>query len=78
MGRPVYPHELSDSDFSWLINNYRESHPQITVIESSCLPVVLIRDESVKTTEDVPVTPMPPPVDEDGDLDAADQSESEQ
>ena len=47
MGRPVYPHELVDPDFTWLITNYRENHPQSVPVESTCLPVVFI-------TEDLP------------------------
>jgi len=43
MGRPVYPHELEDPDFSWLLNSFRENNPECTVVESSCLPIVIIR-----------------------------------
>lgn len=42
MARPVYPHELSDPDFSWLLSSYRESHPELFVVESTCLPVTLV------------------------------------
>jgi hypothetical protein len=57
MGRPVYPHELNDSDFSWLINSFRENHPNYAVVESSCLPVVLIQEgtkKEVTTDDEVP------------------------
>ena len=42
MGRPVYPYELSDPDFSWLITTFRENHPSYQVVEEGCLPIVLI------------------------------------
>lgn len=45
MGRPVFPHELIDPDFTWLITNYRDSHPQSVSVESTCLPVVFIAEE---------------------------------
>jgi hypothetical protein len=44
MGRPVYPHELNDPDFSWLINSFRESNPNSTMVDISCLPLVLFRE----------------------------------
>ena len=47
MGRPVFPYELTDPDFSWLINNYQEAHPENTSFECGCLPVVfLVEPES--------------------------------
>ena len=46
MGRPVYPHELSDPDFSWLISNFQENNPEYSPIESSTLPVVFIKDDA--------------------------------
>ena len=42
MARPVYPHELSDPDFAWLLSSYREAHPELFVVESTCLPVTLV------------------------------------
>lgn len=44
MGRPVYPHELCDPDFSWLLTNFQESNPNYKPVERGCLPVVLICD----------------------------------
>ena len=41
MGRAIYPHELTDADFSWLISTYRENNPSAVMIESPCLPVAL-------------------------------------
>ena len=45
MGRPVFAYELDDPDFSWLINTFRESHPQFTYFEEHCLPLVFIADD---------------------------------
>ena len=65
MGRPIYPYELSDPDFSWLISNFLETNPEYTAIESTCLPVVFVSagdpaffDESL---------PYPPAVIEEDD-----------
>ena len=77
MGRPVYPHELADSDFSWLINSYRENNPQAVLIESSCLPLILIKDDSVRAFVDkAPERPKPPIVDE-ADTELVDQTDKE-
>lgn len=45
MGRPVFPHELIDPDFTWLVTNYRDNHPQSVSVESTCLPVVFITED---------------------------------
>ena len=42
MARPIYPHELSDPDFQWLINAYRESKGQVAVVDMSCLPLIMV------------------------------------
>ena len=42
MARPVYPHEMVDPDLQWLISTYREAHPEMFLVEVSCLPVTLI------------------------------------
>lgn len=42
MGRPVYPHEMCDPDFAWLVSNYREQNPDHVVVESTFLPIVLL------------------------------------
>ena len=44
MGRPVFPNELADPDFSWLISTFQENYPQYNCIESGSLPVVFIVD----------------------------------
>ena len=43
MARPVYPYELSDPDMSWLVNNFKENNPNYIAVESTCLPIVLIK-----------------------------------
>jgi hypothetical protein len=47
VARPVYSHELTDPDFSWLLSNYHESHPNYVLVESACLPLVLFRQEKI-------------------------------
>ncbi len=77
MGRPVYPHELSDSDFSWLINSYRENNPHAVLVESSCLPLVLIKGESIAQFSDEIPDGATPPIVDDSELDLIDRSEKE-
>lgn len=43
MGRPIYPYELGDQDFSWLITTYQESHPGYIMVDSIGVPLVLIK-----------------------------------
>ena len=50
MGRPVYPYELVDPDFCWLISNFQETFPEYRSVESPTLPVVFI---SFEPDEDV-------------------------
>lgn len=45
MARPVYTHELSDPDFSWLISSFRDNNPCFTLIEIVGLPLVFIQDK---------------------------------
>ena len=54
MARPIYPHELADADFSWLMNSFRENNPHCAVVESSCLPVILILCESRHDLDAIP------------------------
>ncbi len=51
MGRPVYPHELKDPDFSWLISNYLDRNPGWVVVDRTLLPVVLINTASESPAE---------------------------
>ena len=56
MGRPVYPYELGDPDFTWLISNFRENNPTFTPVENTCLPVVFI-GEATEGAEDPEFVP---------------------
>lgn len=44
MCRAIYPHELADPDFSWLINSFRENNPSYALVDVSNLPMVLIKE----------------------------------
>jgi hypothetical protein len=44
VARAVYPHELQDPDFAWLIDSFKENHPEYRLIDSSCLPVCFIKE----------------------------------
>ena len=44
MGRPVFPHELADPDFSWLISTFQENNPHYSCVECGSMPVVFIAD----------------------------------
>jgi hypothetical protein len=63
MGRPIYPYELGDPDFSWLISHFQENHPGYNVIENTCLPVVFIEHigEPVVGELSLPVLPAEEP-----------------
>jgi len=43
MGRPLYPYELGDPDFSWLLSSFQENNPGWIMIESTNLPVVMLQ-----------------------------------
>ena len=45
MGRPIYPHEVSDPDFAWLISNFQDSNPQYVLVELTSLPLVFVKDD---------------------------------
>ena len=47
MARAIYPYELSDPDFSWLINSFKENNPGYSLVEIGALPMVLIKDDVV-------------------------------
>lgn len=72
MARAVYPHEITDPDFQWLLNNYCESHPNAFKLDSGSLPVVIITGTEVQSDrsgafQQEQVLPLPPEVAEDGD-----------
>jgi hypothetical protein len=52
MGRPIYSHELSDPDFSWLITSFQENNPNYSCVDSSCLPIVFISLSLTKESTD--------------------------
>jgi hypothetical protein len=60
MGRPIYAHELTDPDFTWLISSFKESHPEYTMLESTLLPIVLINKEAATAVDQLrALIPMP-------------------
>jgi hypothetical protein len=74
MARPVYPYELDDPDFSWLISRFREEHPEYLLLDVVTLPLILIKVPEVTAPGFVPALPMPTGQEEsladleDGDL----------
>ena len=56
MGRPLYPYELGDPDFSWLLSSFQENNPGWIMVESTCLPVVLVPSTTA------PVAALPAPI----------------
>jgi hypothetical protein len=55
MGRPVFPYELADADFCWLVANYQDRNPDCISVETAALPVVFIKmlEEEVRKAEDL-------------------------
>lgn len=45
MARPIYSHEVLDADFQWLLQHYCEKNPAAFMIDSTCLPIVLVVGE---------------------------------
>lgn len=60
MARPVYPYELDDPDFSWLISRYREEHPEFVLLDMVTVPLVMIKIPEIMAPGFVPALPMPP------------------
>lgn len=56
MARPLYPHEIGDPDFFWLISSFRENNSKYVLIEVPNLPVVFIGEG--KPQEEELNTPM--------------------
>ena len=50
MGRAVYPYELTDPDFSWLIHNFQESCPDYVCVQDIGLPVTFVKAETKAET----------------------------
>lgn len=42
MARGIFPHEVTDPDFQWLIKNYCETRGPVAVVDSGCLPLVIV------------------------------------
>lgn len=55
MGRPIFPHEVSDPDFAWLISNFQDSNPQYVLVELTSLPLVFVRDDRSPETRQAEV-----------------------
>lgn len=50
MARGIFPHEVSDPDFQWLIKNYMEKSAPVAVVDAGCLPLVMVLlDESARS-----------------------------
>lgn len=60
MARPVYPYELDDPDFSWLISRYREEHPEFVTLDVVTLPLVMIKVPEIMAPGFTKALPMPP------------------
>lgn len=43
MCRAIFSYELGDPDFSWLLSTFQETHPNYFMVDSTCLPLVLIQ-----------------------------------
>lgn len=48
MARTVYPYELQDEDFTWLLNNYLEENPSSFTMQVQGCPVIILSDCSIK------------------------------
>lgn len=74
MARAVYPHEITDPDFQWLLNNYCESHPGAFKLDMGSLPVVILAgNETAAIPEAVfqPDEPLALPPDPKADIDSS-------
>jgi hypothetical protein len=49
VARAIFPHELQDPDFAWLIDSFRESNPDVFLVEGPCIPVTFVRSGSPET-----------------------------
>lgn len=57
MGRPIYNYELSDPDFSWLINSYKENNPRYAFVDASGIPISFITAEKTTTIKEATEIP---------------------
>jgi hypothetical protein len=51
MSRGVYSHEQDDSDFAWLIDNYKNSGKKCILIDVPGTPIVLITLPDTENSE---------------------------
>jgi len=42
MARGIFPHEITDPDFQWLIKSYCETKGPVAVVDAGCLPLVMV------------------------------------
>ncbi len=63
MARPIYSHEVLDADFQWLLQHYCENNPAAFMVDSTCMPIVLILGEG-KDKVAAKAGEMPPRSDE--------------
>lgn len=57
MARGIFPHEISDPDFQWLIKNYCETRGPVAVVDIGCLPLVMVLlDENAAAVSSTPLT----------------------
>lgn len=59
MGRPIFPHELGDPDFAWLVTSFLENNPSYALIEVTNLPMVFIHDAFRVSQEHGDMSPLP-------------------
>lgn len=76
MARPIYSHEVLDPDFQWLLQNYSENHPNAIVLDSTCLPVVIVLgDEKMAAVRASGPPEHPAPTEEPADDPVGEESE---
>jgi hypothetical protein len=56
MARPVYPYELSDPDFVWLIETFLEGRSDFVTLQESCLPVILFQKTAPEQEMSAPLS----------------------
>jgi hypothetical protein len=59
MGRSVYPYELDDPDFAWLISRFREDHPEYAMLDVSTLPLTMIKIPEILAASYIQALPLP-------------------
>ena len=54
MARGVYPHELQDQDFSWLITSFKENNPGYELVEIPGSAIVFVKGSPTDTNAQLP------------------------